>query len=187
MTDKQIELCRKGDKEAFTQLVTEYQQKVYATALSVMGNEADALDASQEAFIRIYKSISKFRGDSSLSTWIHKVTTNICLDMLRKQGRVKTVNIEESAELVSEDHSASPEKYLLSNERKKILKKALISLPTDLRTVFVLRDVDGLSYAEISEILSIPEGTVKSRISRARAAILASIKKNSELFKKNDV
>jgi len=182
VTDKQIELCRQGDKDAFTALVTEYQQKVYATALSVMGNEADALDASQEAFIRIYKSISKFRGDSSLSTWIYRVTTNICLDMLRKQGRVKTVNIDETAELTATDSFSSPEEHLVSEERKAAVKRALALLPADLKTAFVLRDVDGLSYSEIAEVLSVPEGTVKSRIARARAALLKEIKNNTELF-----
>lgn len=182
MTEQELNRCREGDKEAFEILVTEYQQKVYATALSVMGNEADALDASQEAFIRIYKSISKFRGDSSLSTWIYKVTTNICLDMLRKQGRVKTVNIDETAELTATDYGSSPEQYILTKERRAAVKKALASLPADLKAAFVLRDVNGLSYSEIAEALSVPEGTVKSRIARARAAIVNQIQKNTELF-----
>lgn len=187
MTDTQLELCKKGDKDAFSDLVKEYQQKVYSTALSIMGNRSDAYDVSQEVFIRIYKSISGFRGASSLSTWIYKITTNICLDTLRKENRFKAVDLGEVSDFVSESSLSSPEKYILSAERKEKIRQALTLLPSDLKTAFVLRDIEGLSYAEISEVTSVPEGTVKSRISRARAAILCEIKKNAELFEKRNV
>lgn len=169
-----VEKVKNGDSGAFELLVIAAQNDVYAVAFKMLGNAEDALDASQDAFIKAYTGISKFRGDSKFSVWMYKITYNICLDKLRKSRRRPTVSIErddDEPELQIPDTSQSPEERIVSKETSELVREGLSRLSPKLRSVLVLREVSGLSYAEIGEATGLREGTVKSRINRARLAL----------------
>ncbi|NLB28861.1 MAG: sigma-70 family RNA polymerase sigma factor [Clostridiales bacterium] len=169
-----VEKIRNGDPGAFELLVIETQNDVYAVAFKMLGNPEDALDASQDAFIRAYTGISKFRGDAKFSVWMYRITYNICLDRLRKARRYQTVPIErgdDEPELQIPDTSALPEERIVSRETSELVRQGIETLSPKLRSVLVLREVSGLSYAEIASATGLREGTVKSRINRARGAL----------------
>ena len=176
--DNLTEKLKKGDREAFEALISEYQQKIYALSFSLLGNHEDALDTVQEVFIKIYKNISSFNGDSALSTWIFRITKNACYDHLRKNKKFIEGEIPENMA----DASPLPDEVFQKKEVRRAVREALHSLPTKYKTVLLLREYEGLSYGEISKVLDISEGTVKSRISRAREYLLKEISKNGELF-----
>lgn len=164
-----------GDTEAFEALVLENQKQVYNLALRMTGSEEDANDIAQEAFIRAFRSLASFRGDSKFSVWLYRLTSNICLDFLRSRRRKKTVSMswfaaddDEPAELEIPDERFSPHTELERRELRSAIQRALARLPDDMREVLLLREVGGLSYDEIAVSLSLEEGTVKSRIFRAR-------------------
>jgi len=177
--DELISLVRKGDKASFEKLVLENQKKVYNLALRMVGNEEDAFDMSQEAFIKAYNSIAFFRGDSKFSVWLFRLTTNVCLDFLRSEGRKPHNSLSfigednEEKEIEIPDDRFSPETIVEKTELREAVNKGLLSLPKDYRVVLLLREIDGLSYDEIAEALSLEVGTVKSRIFRARKRLCA--------------
>ncbi len=165
-----------GDHQAFAEIVNDYQKKIFNTTFRMLGDREDALDLAQEAFLKIYKNIKSFKGKSSLSTWIFKITTNLCRDELRKRQRdLTTGSLSEKIETNEgeikkeiKDFSFNPEKISLNNELKKQIQKIIDNLPMDQKEVIVLRDLEGFSYKEIAQITDVSLGTVKSRISRAR-------------------
>ena len=163
-----------GDSAAFETLVLENQTKVYNLALRMVGNEEDAYDMSQEAFIKAYNSLALFRGDSRFSVWLYRLTTNVCLDFLRSEGRKNHGSLtyigeeDEEKELEIPDERFSPETLTEKKELREAVNRGLKSLPKEYRAILLLREIDGLSYEEIAEALSLEEGTVKSRIFRAR-------------------
>ena len=162
-----------GDTDAFEPLVTENQNKVFHLALRLLGNEADAADAAQEAFLKAYTSLSGFRGDSRFSVWLYRLTNNVCLDMLRRQKRQSAVSLYteddgEEAELTLPDGGPGPEELLLRAEDARLVRAAMDALPEDLRRILSLREIGGMSYEELAETLSLEVGTVKSRLNRAR-------------------
>lgn len=164
-----------GDTEAFEALVLEHQNKVYSLALRMVGNEEDARDMAQEAFIRAYNSLTGFRGDSKFSVWLYRLTSNICIDFLRSRAKRRTVSMtwtddegEESGELEIPDDTWSPEEQLDRTLTRESVRRGLDSLSPPYREILVLREIDGLSYDEIGVVLGIEAGTVKSRIFRAR-------------------
>lgn len=172
------EIIRKvlsGDTEAFEALVIEHQNKVYSLALRMVGNEEDARDMAQEAFIRAFNSLTGFRGDSKFSVWLYRLTSNICIDFLRSRAKKRTVSMtwtddegEESGELEIPDERYSPETQLERSAVRDSVRRGLDSLSPQYRQILVLREINGLSYEEIGKVLGIEEGTVKSRIFRAR-------------------
>ncbi len=170
-----LTLAREGDEGAYETLVRRYQHEVYTSAFFMMGNAADAHDASQEVFIKLYFSLGKFAGRSSFSTWLYRLTINTCIDELRSRKRYRNRNVELEGEscqalearIVSEKGN-SPEEECLNSEIKEILAREVVRLHDRHRIPFVLRDVYGYSYKEIAEILRLPLGTVKSNIFRAR-------------------
>lgn len=172
--DELISRVQKGDKTSFEKLVLENQKKVYNLALRMVGNEEDALDMSQEAFIKAYNSIALFRGDSRFSVWLYRLTTNVCLDFLRAEGRKAHNSLSyiseenEEKEIEIPDDRFSPENVVEKTELREAVNRGLLSLPKDYRAVLLLREIDGLSYEEIADALSLEVGTVKSRIFRAR-------------------
>ena len=169
-----IEKVRNGDSGAFELLVIATQNDVYAVALKMLGNTEDALDASQDAFIKAYTGISKFRGDAKFSVWMYRITYNICLDKLRKTRRRPVTPLEreeDEPELQIPDSSPSPEDRLINSETAKLVQQGLDTLSPKLRSVLILREVSGLSYTEIGIATGLREGTVKSRINRARASL----------------
>lgn len=163
-----------GDANAFETLVLEYEKNVYNIALRMTGNSEDAADMTQEAFIKAYNSLQSFRGDSKFSVWLYRIVSNVCLDFLRSKNRRPTVSLSvedddgEDAQLDVADESQSPELLLDRKLTRDSVRRGLDSLPPDYRQILLLREIQGLSYDEIAQALSLEVGTVKSRIFRAR-------------------
>lgn len=176
-----------GDTDAFEALVTAYQKQVYNLALRTVGNEEDAADMTQEAFLRAYRSLGSFRGDSKFSVWLYRLTTNICIDFLRSRGRRPTVSLtaadedEEPQELDVADNRFDPVQSLERAELRRAVQRGLASLPEDYRRILMLRELSGLSYAEIGQVLRLEEGTVKSRLFRARKKLCDFLRKDGNL------
>ena len=193
MTEKElVKLLKEGNRHAFNILIEEYQNKVINIAYGMLSDTEDAMDASQEVFINVYKSIGNFKENSSLSTWIYRICANVCKDFLRKRMRsAKTVSIfssKEDEEIIEiPDESASPHERFEELELKDQIKEAMDELSEEFRTVLVLCDIEGLSYDKIAEILKCPAGTVKSRINRARSALRKKILEKRELFNSSGV
>jgi RNA polymerase sigma-70 factor, ECF subfamily len=181
--------AKAGDINAFEQLIEGVQKKVFNIIFKMVGNYEDASELSQEVFIKIYKSIKNFKEESTLSTWIYKIATNVCLDELRKRKGKHVISIDEEikvgdSEIRREivDGRPTPEAAAEKNEIRRAVSEAIKSLSDEHRIAIVLRDIKGLSYDEMSKILKCPEGTVKSRINRARAALREILKGKRELF-----
>ncbi|HAZ36986.1 MAG TPA: RNA polymerase subunit sigma-24 [Clostridiaceae bacterium] len=172
---KLIERCRKNDRDAFETLILSYEKKIYNLCLYMVKNKEDAFDLTQETAIKIYKSISKFKGDSKFSTWVYRITYNTCLDFIKR----KKDELPYDDMIVNENNiNYRMDNVIESKETKAIIKKCIMQLNSDYRTVIILRDISGLSYKEISDILQIEIGTVKSRINRARQALKNELIKN---------
>ena len=163
-----------GDANAFETLVLEYEKNVYNIARRMTGNSEDAADMTQEAFIKAYNSLQSFRGDSKFSVWLYRIVSNVCLDFLRSKNRRPTVSLSvedddgEDTQLDVADESQSPELLLDRKLTRESVRRGLDSLPPDYRQILLLREIQGLSYDEIAQALSLEVGTVKSRIFRAR-------------------
>ena len=163
-----------GDANAFETLVLEYEKNVYNIALRMTGNSEDAADMTQEAFIKAYNSLQSFGGDSKFSVWLYRIVSNVCLDFLRSKNRRPTVSLSvedddgEDTQLDVADESQSPELLLDRKLTRESVRRGLDSLPPDYRQILLLREIQGLSYDEIAQALSLEVGTVKSRIFRAR-------------------
>jgi len=168
-----------GKTKAFELLVREHQKNVYNLALKMVGNPDDAFDISQDAFLRAYNSLSTFRGESRFSVWLYRLTSNICLDHLRKQKRRNTVSLtvgdeeDESTELEIMDERPQPEELVLRGEMREAVQEGLRQLSDSDRQILTLRAIGGLSYEEIAEAMEIEMGTVKSRLFRARKRLCA--------------
>ncbi len=179
-----IEQVLAGDNNAFGQLVELYQDRVYNLALRMCGNQDDAFDLSQEAFFRAWRGLSGFQFESAFSTWLFRLTSNVCLDWLRAKKRRPTVSLttvdDEDQEVQMElpEPGKSPEELLLAAEDREALAKAMNQLPVEYRQILTLRAIDDLSYTQIAEILKLREGTVKSRLNRARAALRKKLLQN---------
>lgn len=171
---KIIEKVLGGDANAFEELVLKYEKTVYNLALRMVGDRDDASDMTQEAFIKAYGSLSSFRGDSKFSVWIYRIATNVCLDFLRSKSRKQQVSLtvsdddDEDAQLDIPDPKADPEQQLIKKISMQSVEEGLKTLPDKQRQILVMRELGGMSYAEIGAALSLEEGTVKSRIFRAR-------------------
>jgi RNA polymerase sigma-70 factor (ECF subfamily) len=187
---KLIELSVGGDVEAFETLIQSHQKKVYNIALRMTGNPEDAQELAQEAIVRAFTSIGKFRGDSSFSTWLYRITINICTDFLRKRNKVTLISMEQGAAsndnqqgLQIEEESPGPDELAEKKQLKKLVRDAMDALSEEHRQVLILRDILKLSYKEIANTLKVNEGTIKSRINRARAGLKKIVMQRSELFK----
>ena len=163
-----------GDKNAFAELVRENQNNVYGLCLRLMKNEQDALDASQDAFIKAYETLPDFRGQSRFSVWLYRIAYNLCIDRLRSASKRKvsslTYDDEDSAEAQIPDTRYDPESEYAKKELRASLTEAIASLSEEHRQVLLMREYSGMSYEDIAVSLGISEGTVKSRLSRARRA-----------------
>lgn len=168
-----------GDTNAFEKLVREYEKNVYNIALRMVNNSEDASDMTQEAFIKAYNSLQNFRGDSKFSVWLYRIVSNVCLDFLRSKNRRPTVSLSvedddgEETEIDVADESQSPELLLERSLTRDAVRRGLEALPPDYRQILLLREIQGLSYDEISSALDLEVGTVKSRIFRARKKLCA--------------
>jgi RNA polymerase sigma-70 factor (ECF subfamily) len=178
-----IARCAAGDEVACTELVDEHQRLVYQLATNLLGDPQEALDLSQEVFLRVFRTLPTFRGQSSLRTWIYRITVNQAKNRQRwwrRRRRGQQVSLDEHVrdhgELPAEPVSSSPDRLLRQKELGDRLRDALESLPFDQKTAIVLREVDGLSYEEIAFSLGVAVGTVKSRLARARESLRAQLR-----------
>ena len=171
-----------GDADAFEPLVLEHQTNVYRLALRLMGNEADAADAAQDAFLKAYTSLSSFRGDSRFSVWLYRLTNNVCIDALRRRRDTVPLETEdaqgEAEELPLPDERWSPEILAERAEDIRAVRTAMAALPPDCREILTLREIGGLSYEELSAALHLELGTVRSRLSRARKKLADELMKS---------
>lgn len=161
-----------GDIAAFGELVRRYQDKIYNLTAKMLGTSEDALDASQEIFIKIFRSLPGFDFRSSFSTWLYRVSTNVCLDLLRRRGREQINNLSPGGGNLPEenirDNRPGPEEMYLEREKIKELKRAVEALPDSYRVALVLHHYQELSYKQVAEVMDLPENTVATRIYRAK-------------------
>jgi len=184
-----IERSRRGDVAAFDKLVRRYERTVYNVAYRLSGSHDDASDLAQEAFVRAWNNLKSFRGEAQFSTWIHRIVTNVFLDDRKKKRARPTTSLDESVDLDEnsvarqyEDHAPGPEALAEGDERRRILEKAILTLPETQRIMIVMYHTQGLAYEEIAELTELPIGTVKSRLNRARLALRDRLGKVAELF-----
>ena len=169
-----VRAAQGGDAQAFRALVTKYQRRVYQLALGMVRDSDEAMDITQETFVRVHRYLPSFKGDSSFFTWTYRIATNLALDSARKRGRSERVELDEQdAEIESRMDPASaalagPQRAALNEELKGKIEEALASLSENHRAILLLREVEGLSYEELARTLGIRKGTVMSRLFHAR-------------------
>ena len=174
MNEKElILLLQQGDEAAFETILRLYEKKVYTLCRRMCPSDEDAQEAAQDAFLALWRSAKSFRGDASLSTWLYRLATNACIDLLRRNQRggerVSLDDEETTLELV--DAAPLPEQALERKETQRLLCEGLAALPEEYRAILLLRETEGLSYAEIADAMHMELGTVKSRISRGRVLL----------------
>ncbi len=175
---KLVERAQDGDRQAFQKLVEKYQRKVYGVCIGMLKDEADSKDVSQEVFIKVYRYIDNFNFESSFYTWLYRITVNKCIDFIRKQKRKKEVDYDDEilrdGDVEGDEHilpsrlGIDPDKAYGRKELRANMLKALETLSEKHRTILVLREVEGLSYLEMAEVLDVSKGTVMSRLYHAR-------------------
>lgn len=183
-TDQElVRRVQKGDKRAFDLLVLKYQHKIAKLISRYIRNPDEVQDVAQEAFIKAYRALANFRGESAFYTWLYRIAINTAKNHLMAQGRRppgSDVDLEDA--LITEEGAAAlsdvdtPEGLALTDEIEQVILATIEALPEELRTAITLRELEGLSYEEIAEAMSCPVGTVRSRIFRAREAIDAKLK-----------
>ena len=178
---KLVKRVQNGDKGAFALLVLKYQHKIVNLVMRYVRDPELALDITQEAFIKAYRALPRFRGDSAFYTWMYRIAVNTAKNHLAAQRR-RPMDVEldlqdpEQYDLHAKlKETDTPEGVTLSNELKEIVERAIAALPEDLRTAIILRELEGMSYEEIAQTMECPVGTVRSRIFRARDAIAKKV------------
>lgn len=185
-----VSRCQAGDLSAFDNLMQQYEKKVYSLCFRMTGRPDDAADLAQDAFLKAYRAIHAFKGQSSFSTWLFRIVTNTCLDERRRLGRRPSVfSLDRPLEtndgelaLTLPDNSPDPLAVVVQSELQAEIQKLLNMLPADQKMVLILRDLEGYSYEEIAAALNITLGTVKSRLNRARIRLRELYLKKEELF-----
>ena len=179
-----ISQCRAGDQGAFKELVQRYQRKVYGIAFGMLHSSEDAMDVTQDVFIKIHKYLDRFQGTSSFYTWMYRMVVNLCIDHLRKEGRAKIVDYDDSLAhdengeggfQLSSSWDTNPGKVLARKEISSMIHGALQQLSPNHRAVLLMREVDGLSYSEMAEIMRCTRGTIMSRLFHARKQMQQSL------------
>ena len=169
--------------QAFEEIAREYERAVYLYCLRMMGNREDALDCAQEAMLHAYRAFDRYQGDTYVKTWFLRIAHNVCIDQMRKRKVVVSLDsLRAEGVDLPDDKTLSPYASLAQKERLRLLREAVDQLPDDQRSALVLRDFQNLSYDEIGETLSLPLGTVKSRIKREREKIKQILCDQAELF-----
>ncbi len=178
-----VERVQQGDKVAFDLLVTKYQRKLFRLVLRLVTNQTEAEDVVQETFIKAYRALHQFRGDSAFYTWLYRIGINTAKNFLDNQGRRVPTSTDASAEQVEAYEEGenlrdidTPESVLASKQIAETVNVAMDELPDDLRMALSLREIEGLSYEEIATLMECPIGTVRSRIFRARESIAAKLR-----------
>jgi len=169
-----VQAAQKGDQQAFRKLVERYQRRVYQLALGMVKDADEAMDIAQETFVRVHRYLPSFKGDSSFFTWTYRIAVNLCLDAGRKKGRGESVEFDERQAEVEASMDppsaalAGPQRNALNRELAGKIEEALSGLSENHRAILLLREVEGLSYEELSQTLGIRKGTVMSRLFHAR-------------------
>ena len=177
-----VERVQKGDKKAFDILVLKYQQRVMNILSRYVRDPSEVQDLAQETFIKAYRALKNFRGDSAFYTWMYRIAINTAKNHLVSASRRATESAVDAADAEQYDSGdwlreyATPEKELLAKEMNKVIHDAIRDLPSDLKEAVTLREMEGLSYEEIADVMDCPIGTVRSRIFRAREAIDKQLK-----------
>lgn len=183
-----VRRLQQRDERAFQEMVRLYQHKVFNLVFRMLGNREEAEDVAQEVFVTVFKAIDSFRGDSKLSTWIYRIAANQCKNRIKYLGRrsyQQTGQLEDHEAQIQaaqpsllQPHTDGPEQVLAGRQMESLLSQGIALLEEEHRTLLVLRDVEELSYQEIASITGLPEGTVKSRIHRARMALKEHLAKH---------
>lgn len=186
-----ISKAKEGDKKAFEEIISLYEKKVFSTIYYMVKNENEVEDIAQEVFVKIYRNLKNFKEESSLYTWIYRITINVCIDELKKRKNVvyideKIETADGEMEMQLEDTSKGPEHLAEDDELKRKITKCIRKLPVDQRTMIVLRDIKGFTYMEIAEMTKINLGTVKSKINRARAALKQILEEDGTFLEYNE-
>lgn len=179
-----IKRAKNGDENAFAEIVKLYQNAVYNSALYIAKNQEDAFDISQEVFLKLWRTLNGFRGEASLKTWIAKITRNCAIDYVRARNQKSAASLDaceddKKTDIVDEDPFANPQADYRRKEEAQAVRQAVESLPSPTKEIIVLREFHDLSYGEIAKLLDIPEGTVKSRISRGREQLKEILKRGN--------
>lgn len=190
MTEQElVERAKKGDETAFEVLVTDNEKRIYNLCRRLTGNPEDAAELTQEAFLNAWRGLSRFQGESSFSTWLYRLASNACIDFLRKEKRRQNLSMtvslddeEEARQVELPDERYAPERELERTEVRQAVVAGLERLTPEHRQVLVMREINGLSYAEIGAVLGLEEGTVKSRIARARNALRKVLTERGNFF-----
>lgn len=174
----------RGDHEAFAQLVETYEKPVYNLCLRMCGNAEDAKDLAQEAFLKAWRGLRFYKYEAAFSTWLYRLTSNVCIDFLRRQKRRPSVSLtveqedEETVELEIADPQPIPEEQVLHREVRTEIAAAMNCLDEEFRMILTLRVIEDLSYEQIAEIMDLKIGTVKSRLARARLKLKKTLLQN---------
>ena len=189
MTEQQlVARAKAGDDEAFAQLMRDNEKRIYNLTLRMTGNPDDAMDLAQEAFLNAWRGLKFFKGDSAFSTWIYRLASNACIDFLRRQKRRQDISapmpVDEEDDTPPDipDDRFRPEQALERQELRNAVSAGLNQLSDEHRQVLVMREINGLSYQEIADILDLEAGTVKSRIARARNSLRKILLEQGNFF-----
>ncbi len=184
-----IQSAKNGNALAFEQLIENHQQRIFSIAYRIAGNQEDAADMAQEVLVKVFRNLKHFRGDSKFSTWLYRVATTTCLDEQKKQRRHTAYSLDQELETEEgsvasqvKDTAPTPEEATEQKALRNAIHLAIGKLKDEHKKVILLREVQGLSYEEIARVLQCSEGTVKSRINRARENLKKILLQNRELF-----
>jgi len=175
-----IEECLKGNTGAWKMLVNDYSQRIFSLAYQFSGSRVEAEDLTQDIFLKLYNSLSKYDQQKNLTAWILTLTRNYLIDQYRKTKWEKKSRDEFDEYRYSADHSTDPERNLLREENKKMVWEGFNQLKPDIRITVILRDIQGKKYEEIAEIMELPLGTIKSRVNRGRLQLAKILKEKKE-------
>lgn len=182
-TEEQVLVMRaaRGEQDAFRVLVERYQHLVYTLALRMVKRPEDAQDVAQETFLSAWKALPKFRMDAQFSTWIYRLTVNAATDLLRRRREEQSLDDEENP-VVMADSAPAPQEEAERGERREILKRCIGQLTDNHRKILILREIHGLNYQEIGEVLELTPGTVRSRLARARKELREKLLQSGNYF-----
>ena len=183
MDELLLRRARQGDSDAFEQLMTPLENMIWRICWHYTGQRETASDCAQEAMIKIWRSLEGYRGDCAFESWVYRIAANCCLDAMRKQKRDKSESIEplKEAGFDPADPEAGTEEKVIAAERKQRLRENIARLPEDQREALVMTQLEGLSYEEAAERLGVSEGTVKSRVNRAKGKLKEWMEEGGEL------